>query len=129
MFGGHTVTVYALQLAAYLGYNPIYLIGCDTDYTIPEDVEQDGIALTSTMDNDHNHFSTSYFGKGAKWSVPRPDLMIEGYERLQIAFTKRGVRVYNATVGGKLEVFERACYKEVLKVSPMGLVEFPDSRP
>ena len=30
--GVTTVTIAAMQLAVYLGFNPIYLIGCDTSY-------------------------------------------------------------------------------------------------
>jgi len=62
-----------LQLAVYLGFNPIYLIGCDTTYSIPstvQKVDKVGDKLISTHDDDPNHFSSKYFGKGSKWHNP-----------------------------------------------------------
>lgn len=116
-----TVTVAALQCAVYLGFNPIYLIGCDTSYTVPnsvnhEDDEKD--KLTSTADDDCNHFDPSYFGKGRKWHEPHADRMIAHYKLVKEVCDPLGVRIYNATVGGELEVFPRVDYREVLAMSP-----------
>jgi hypothetical protein len=102
-----TVAIAALQLAAYLGFNPIYLIGCDTNYTVPETVEREGEVLKSTKDDDQNHFAPNYFGKEALWRNPRPEAMLENYALAAKAAEKLGVKVFNATVGGKLEAFPR----------------------
>ncbi len=112
----YTVTIAMLQLAVYLGFNPIYLIGCDTDYSVPRSVSrdaQDSNLLTSTRDDDPNHFSSAYFGKGKKWGEPRTDRMIFQYEQAKIACDALEVEVINATVGGKLEVFPRINYKSL----------------
>ncbi len=113
-----TVSITAIQLAAYLGFNPIFLIGCDTSYTLPSSVEyneRDDHCLTSTMDDDPNHFDPSYFGKGRRWHHPHPELMIEHYEMVAIAAREMGLQIYNATVGGDLEVFPRVDYRQVLE--------------
>lgn len=113
---GGTVTVAAIQIAYYLGFDPIYLIGCDTDYVIPDTVRQSGpeafgdgvgLYLESTQDDDPNHFDPCYFGKGQKWHNPNVPEMIKGYENCKRAIEAQGRRIYNATVGGKLEVFDR----------------------
>jgi glycosyltransferase involved in cell wall biosynthesis len=109
----HTVAITMLQLAAYMGFSELVLIGCDMRYKVPEAVQREGPAtgndprLTSTADNDPNHFDPSYFGKGRKWHVPNTDLMHEHFEVARKALALRGVTVINATVGGDLEVFER----------------------
>ncbi len=111
-----TVTIAAMQLAVHLGFNPIYLIGCDNSYSVPATVrveDAEGMDLTSTADDDPNHFDPTYFGKGRKWHDPRPDLMEEHYVRARQFCRDRGVEVYNATVGGKLEVFPRVDYRDV----------------
>jgi hypothetical protein len=105
-----TVTIAGLQLAAYLGFNPIHLIGCDTSYTVPASVKfEDGNPemLTSTVDDDPNHFAPGYSGKGDKWSAPNVPLMITQYMDAQRALEETNIKVYNATVGGYLEVFPR----------------------
>jgi hypothetical protein len=112
-----TVTVAALQLAVYLGFNPIYLIGCDTSYSVPSTVRfelgnQDSIV--STADDDPNHFDPRYFGKGSKWSDPHVELMIFHYVQAKAVCDSLGVTVFNATVGGNLEIFPRVNYREIL---------------
>lgn len=104
-----TVAITMLQLAAYMGFSEIVLIGCDTSYVVPETVRRDqgGLALTSSRDDDPNHFDPRYFGRGRKWHDPQTDKMIMHYDHAKAALDAIGVAVYNATVGGRLEVFPR----------------------
>ena len=106
----------AVQIAYYMGFDPIYLVGVDCDYVIPASVRQTGpdrfgrgvgFYLESTRDDDPNHFCPDYLGAGRKWHDPNVPAMIEGYRTCRQAIEARGRRIYNATVGGKLEVFER----------------------
>ncbi|MFW5748055.1 MAG: 6-hydroxymethylpterin diphosphokinase MptE-like protein [Chloroflexota bacterium] len=115
----NTVTIAAMQLAAYLGFNPIYLIGCDTSYRVPDTVqvvkEAEGYTTDymSTEDDDPNHFDPRYFGKGRKWRDPNVEGMIEHYTYAKAICDRMGVQVYNATVGGNLEVFPRVDYRSL----------------
>jgi hypothetical protein len=112
-----TVTIAALQLAVFLGFNPIYLIGCDTNYKVPDTVKFEGGSdyLLSTQNDDPNHFDSSYFGANSRWHQPKPENMLLHYEKAKEVCDALGVRVFNATVGGKLETFPRTDYLEVLK--------------
>ena len=113
-----TVTIAGIQLATYLGFNPIYLIGCDTDYKIPNEVrfeDEKKNNIISLKDSDTNHFSSDYFGKGKKYHQPYPEKMIFSYMQVKKLCDEKGVKVYNATVGGKLEVFPRVDYKQLFK--------------
>ena len=114
--GVRTVTIAALQLAVYLGFNPIYLVGCDTSYSMPSTVqfERDGpTKLISSEDDDPSHFDPRYFGRGSKWHQPHVDKMIFHYQQARLVCESFGVSVYNATVGGNLEVFPRVNYTEL----------------
>lgn len=116
VFASYTVTVAALQLAVHMGYNPIYLIGCDTSYSVPSSVRadrDDPDRLTSTADDDANHFAPDYFGAGRKWHEPHVERMIWQYTQAKEVCDAAGVTVYNATVGGQLEVFPRVDYESV----------------
>jgi hypothetical protein len=113
---GFTVTAVAVQLAFHMGFDPIYLIGCDCDYKVLPTVKQsgpdrygDGVLdhLESTRDDDPNHFDPRYFGKGYRWHNPAVPMMLWGFGNCREAVEAAGRRIYNATVGGKLEVFER----------------------
>ncbi len=119
-----TVTIGLMQIAVIMGFSEIILIGCDTSYTIPKSVVQEGtlvpdgsgarLLLTSTQDDDQNHFTPSYFGAGKKWHHPKTEQMIRHYTLAKEVLDSSGVAVYNATIGGQLEVFPRVDYREFL---------------
>ncbi|MFW6002432.1 MAG: glycosyltransferase [archaeon] len=120
--GGGTVTTLAIQLAFYMGFDPIVLIGCDASYQIPDTVEQAGpdkfkdgtkLYLKSSEDDDNNHFDPRYFGKGKKWHNPNVSEMHIGFEKCYRAIKKRKRTIVNATAGGALECMPRCDYKNL----------------
>ena len=116
-YTGCTVTFTAMQLAAYMGFQEIYLIGVDADYAIPADAQKGGAYATGVLDMqsaDPNHFDPSYFGRGHRWHDPQVDKMIQAYEEAERVVTANGQRIFNAGVGGKLEIFERKPFDEVV---------------
>ncbi len=92
VFSSGSVTLHCLQIAYYLGFKEVYLIGCDCDYS--KSHHFDG---KRTINPDAPILSSDE-GKNR---------VFKGYEICKRAFEKDGRKVYNATVGGKLEVFER----------------------
>ena len=109
VFCGQSVTMMNLQLAHYLGFKDVYLIGMDFSYKIPDSAEVDRTVITSTED-DENHFHPDYFGKGKKWHDPQLDKVLNSYKLMKLIYESSGKNIYNATVGGKLDVFTRVDY-------------------
>jgi hypothetical protein len=103
---GGTVSYLNLQLAFYMGFSEVYLIGFDHSYKIPNDATILGTKILSNS-NDPNHFHPEYFGKGFRWHDPRVDRMELAYYRAKNIYETNGRKIFNATVGGKLEVFDR----------------------
>lgn len=104
-----TVANVGIQVLAYLGFKEIYLLGVDMNYTEHSSVvKQDKRNWISTQDDDPNHFDPRYFGKGRKYHKPRiNDLVLPGYRNAKKFVNENGIKVYNATIGGYLEVFPR----------------------
>lgn len=119
----HTVSITLMQIAFYMGFRVIYLIGCDTSYAVADTVKADGpnygnygkLLLTSTKDDDPNHFDPRYFGTGKQWHNPKPGEMIRHYGWTQQVVNACGGRIFNATVGGNLEVFPRVSFDSLFK--------------
>src|SRR5450432_181352 len=114
---GGSVTYLCLQLAYYMGFSKVYMIGFDHNYTIPKsavisNVNEGGFDILSTED-DPNHFSPDYFGKGFRWHDPRVDRMELGFKKAREYFEKDGRELFNATFGGKLEVIQRCNYSDL----------------
>lgn len=112
-YWGGTVTFFNLELAYYLGVREMYLIGVDHDYQKPSEEDHvEGVVITSHSD-DVNHFHPDYFGPGYRWHDPRVDRMEQAYIGAKRFLEAHGVVVYNATAGGKLEVFPRARFSDL----------------
>lgn len=100
---GNTVTYSCIQLAYCLGFSEIYIIGKDHNFNVT------GKAGTGVevKGDDQNHFIKNYFQKGQKWDIPDFEVEEYAYSIAKKELEKNGVKIYNATIGGKLEVFER----------------------
>lgn len=116
-----TVTIVLMQLAVKMGYRRLFLIGCDTNYRVPANARNldAGSArvdhrLMLDDDNDPNHFDPCYFGRGRVWHTPNVDLMVMHYELAKKKCDEWGIEVFNAGLGGSLEVFPRVEFKQVL---------------
>jgi hypothetical protein len=100
---GFTVTFAALQLAAYMGFRDVALVGCDHNFVTS------GPANASVIsgDTDPNHFDPRYFAGGVVWDLPDLIQSEVSYLMAKQAFENLGGRVVNCTDGGKLEIFPR----------------------
>lgn len=110
IWSGGTVTFAALQIAYYMGFHKVILIGVDHSYKYigspNEGVTADGPDL--------NHFDNSYFGQGTRWNLPDLELSEKAYGLAHAAFEADGRQIINATQGGALEIFPRASLKIAL---------------
>jgi hypothetical protein len=109
LFHGSTITFICIQLAYHMGFDPVYLVGCDNSYRKPTTVVETSKFWKSTED-DPNHFNPTYFGKGYRWHDPRTDLMTRSYKIARWIYEEEGRQLLNATIGGELEVLERVDY-------------------
>lgn len=105
-YTGQSVTILLIQLAYYLGFTEVYLIGMDYNYKVPKSTKITGDIYESNED-DPNHFHPDYFGKGKKWHDPKIERVGWNYEKAKKVFEDSNRTIKNATIGGKLEIFER----------------------
>ena len=108
---GATVTNVALQLAFYMGFAQVILIGIDHNFANKGKANQ---TVVSEGD-DPNHFSPSYFGKGFRWQLPDLDTSEIGYNLARNAYRKAGREVLDATINGKLMIFPKVDYNTLFQ--------------
>ena len=95
MYNGYTVTYVCIQLALYMGFKEIFLLGVDFNYS--DDVYSES-----------NHFKGyQKHYKDIRLNEIKPERMLNAYHKAKKIAEAEGKRIYNATRGGKLEVFER----------------------
>jgi len=118
-YWGGTVSFMNLQLAYYLGASEIYLLGFDHNYAAPTRHDKNNGGVITSGANDSNHFDPRYFGKGYRWHDPLVERMESAYRVAKRFLEQRGVKVFNATDGGHLEVFTRVSYDSLFDRSPI----------
>ena len=110
IYEGYTVTYVAMQIAYYMGFDTIYLIGVDHNYICkgkPNEVQTiEGI--------DANHFHPDYFG-GKAWQLPDLDASELSYSLARFFFTRSGKKIYDATCEGKLNIFPKISFEKALE--------------
>lgn len=98
---GFTVSFAHMQIAAYMGYKEIYLLGFDHSYA--SELQKDGsIKKKASLET---HF---YKGGTANETTAYIQGITRAYEVFRDYAREHGITVKNVTRGGKLEIFERA---------------------
>lgn len=110
---GWTVTYAALQIAYYLGFTEVVIIGMDHRY------QYTGAPNGSRYldGDDPNHFVPTYFGGGQAWDNPDLERSEESYRIAGAEFEKTGRRIIDATVNGACNIFEKADYKKIFALN------------
>ena len=107
--GGSIIIDYCLPIAYYMGFKEIYLLGCDCDWKLDE-------APDMSKSHFYGYVETTPIpgGNPIEWYAKWYQIVINSYEIAKEAFEKGGRKIHNATLGGKLEVFERVKLEDVI---------------
>lgn len=99
VFAANTIVYSAIQLAVYMGFSEIYLTGCDCNYTSPK--------------KHFNHDTNEKIESKIKLDEIG-NLMLASYRAAKKYTDTHPVKIYNATRGGKLEIFPRVNLDDVV---------------
>lgn len=97
---GLTVTYNMIQVAAYMGFKEIYLLGID-------------FSFNGLSESKGNHFCDKYVENTKMKGRFYEDESLLAYKEAERCSHKNNFRIYNATRGGKLEVFERKSFDDL----------------
>lgn len=97
VYDGYSITYSLIQIAVYMGFKEIYLLGADCSY----------------KRGARNHVADS--GNDDKNEEKNHDKMIVGYQKAKEYAELHGIKIINCTRGGMLEVYPRMQLEDVLK--------------
>ncbi|MDM5314908.1 DUF115 domain-containing protein [Fictibacillus sp. b24] len=105
-----TVTYSMIQFAVYLGYDEIYLIGMDHTY--------------ANITDDKGNIIKRNAVKNHAFSDEKPNEVVANIEYMECAYLSakeycdmKNIKIFNATVGGELEIFNRVNFWNLFKPS------------
>lgn len=96
VYDGYSITFSLIQIAVYLGFKEIYLLGADCNYVPGQ--KQHFI--------EHGHLDPKFLTAGER--------NIVSYKVAKEYADSHNIKIINATRGGMLEVFERKKLEEIL---------------
>lgn len=112
IYKGENVIFSMLQLACYMGFKEIYLIGVDFNWG--EGVGHKNTAeLIKGQSISATHFVDNYYEEDEPWMSP---VLADAITQFRIAkrFTEsKGIQVHNAGIDSKLDIFPRKDFNEL----------------
>ena len=103
-----TVTYTMIQMAVKMGYEEIYLLGIDHNY--PSVIDEKGNVSIKSTEKSH------FFKDERPGEVIANLIMMEkGYRKAKEVVENLGIKIYNTTRGGLLDVFVRKHLEDVFK--------------
>ena len=105
-----TVTFTCICIAAYMGFKDIYLLGVDHSYRVT--IDETGETIVD--ENAKDYFCDNY-DDDIK-DIVQHDMRNNArcYRFAKAYAEENGINIYNATRGGKLEIFERADFDKLM---------------
>lgn len=109
LYNSATCMYTAAQFAVYMGFSEIYLLGVDHQFRISQNNSGKIVVDESVKD----YFTDKYNEDREKLYIPNTENSTNTYIAMREQCERRNVTVYNATRGGKLEVFSRKSFDEL----------------
>jgi hypothetical protein len=107
IYEGYTVTFACMQIAHWMDFDTILLVGVDHKFTFTGQPNQEMVL----EGDDPNHFSPDYF-KCTRWNNPDLVRSAQAYHLAKTAYENYGKRIINLTEGSALDVFEKGVIAE-----------------
>ena len=111
IWSGWTVTVDNIQLALHMGCDPLYIVGCDHCY---EQSNKVSVNQPIEVKDEQNHFVKGYRQRGELVNPAPVKEMESAYRHARAFCEQKGIGIFNATRGGRLEIFERTDLDTIL---------------
>ncbi len=103
VYDGLSVTYTAIQFAVYMGFQEIYLLGVDSNYSVSNRV------INKNSYADERMYDPEKIGM-----PPDIEYTFSAYESAREYAESHNIKIYNATRGGKLEIFERTNFDAII---------------
>ena len=106
---GCTVTYAAIQMAYFMGFKEVYLIGKDHSYNTKS---KPGNIIKSNG-KEGNHFIKGYYKSGMTWDAPDYKSEEFVYKLAKKAYENNNRIINDATINGELDIFDKVDFQSL----------------
>ncbi|MEH7380052.1 6-hydroxymethylpterin diphosphokinase MptE-like protein [Bacillus sp. JJ1533] len=112
LYSSGTVSYHLLQIAHYMGFSEVYLLGHDYNFKGAISKTKD-LSFLEKENNSQLYFSKDYIREGEKKAGQAPEEMYKGMEKAKLIYEYSGRKIYNVTRLSYLDVFEMKNFDEL----------------
>ncbi|MDR7079135.1 hypothetical protein J2Y03_004192 [Neobacillus niacini] len=114
LYSSGTVSYHLLQIALYMGFSEVYLLGHDYNFKGAVSKTKD-LSFLKNDDNSQIYFSNDYIKANEKKPGQAPEEMYIGMGNAKSVFESSGRKIYNSTRVSYLDVFELKNFDELFE--------------
>ncbi|MEH7131462.1 6-hydroxymethylpterin diphosphokinase MptE-like protein [Neobacillus drentensis] len=113
LYSSGSVSYHLLQIAHYMGFSEVYLLGHDYNFKGAISKTKD-LSFLKLDDNSQHYFSKEYIRADEKKPGQAPEEIYHGMEKAKLVYEDSGRKIYNATRVSYLDVLEMRNFDELL---------------
>jgi hypothetical protein len=112
LYSSGSVSYHLLQIAHYMGFSEVYLLGHDYNFKGAISKTKD-LSFLKKEDNSQHYFTEDYIRADEKKPGQAPDEIYYGMEKAKIEYEFSGRKIYNASRVTYLDVFNLIDFDEL----------------
>jgi hypothetical protein len=112
LYSSGSVSYHLLQIAHYMGFSEVYLVGHDYNFKGAISKTKD-LSFLKNEDNSQHYFSKDYIRADEKKPGQAPEEIYYGMENTKLVYEESGSKIFNASRVTYLDVFELMNFDEL----------------
>jgi hypothetical protein len=112
LYSSGSVSYHMLQIAFYMGFSEVYLLGHDYNFKGAISKTKD-LSFLKEPENSQHYFIKDYIRENEKKPGQDPEEIYHGMEKAKMLYEGSGRKVYNATRNTYLDVFKLINFEEL----------------
>lgn len=115
IYHGATTLYIQLQIALFMGFTEVYLLGVDFDYKLPAKIcQRSGLGVIVEHGAENNHFHPNYRVAKERWWLADKEFQYKTFSFAHEVFRSAGRAIYNASRISELDVFPRVEFDSII---------------
>ena len=116
-YWGATVTYSMIQMAAYMGFKEIYLLGIDFNFIGSSHKIAIGDTGVFVSTGEQNHFHKDYRAQGEQWTVPDTAFQEKAFKTAQKYASTKNISIFNSSRKTQLTIFSLKVFDDLFPSS------------
>jgi hypothetical protein len=112
-WGLTVVLEFSFALAFYMGFDTVYILGCDSDYKLDKSKDFEESFCYNINEIPEKDLEYIKKQRDLHHAQEQLEIWLQGYSMMKKVFENEKKEIYNAGIGGCVNIFDRVSYDEL----------------